>query len=228
MKNKSPPKYVGVAYEPRTKRYAATLYSQHRSHFLGRYDSAREGAIARDRAILHFGSNLPLQVARSSRKLGPASPEQLRDEAARVVRGRTKTGYLGVSVRPDGTWTAYISRNRRNLHIANLPSAEEAAIAHDRVELFFRPDSKRLNFPQRRLDPISPEDLRTQLRAVLKSKTTSKYRGVYYDTSGRSDAGRPLSRSGMWSTLLADGMSSATRQSRSTGLHCSTSVRQRN
>lgn len=186
MKSKSPPKYVGVAYEPRTKRYAATLYAQRHSHFLGRYDSAREGAVARDRAILHFASELPLQVARSSRKLGPASPDQLRDEATRVVRARTKTGYLGVSLRANGTWSAYISRDRRNLHIANLPSAEEAAVAHDRVELFFHPDSRRLNFPERRLDPISPGALRAQLRAVLKSKTTSKYRGVCYD-SGRQE-----------------------------------------
>lgn len=173
-------KYVGVSFEPRTRRYAATLYRDGRSHVLGRWPTARQGAIARDRAILHFGDDRPLQVPRASRRLGAASPDELRHEAVLKVVNNTASGMFGVS--PYGSaWSANVSWQRRQIFVGQFESKEEAGIAHDRVARYLCPGTTRVNYPDRDIVPTSIEDMRREATAEKKARTTSRYRGVTYE-----------------------------------------------
>jgi hypothetical protein len=92
--------------------------------------------------------------------------------------------------------------------LGNFPTREAAAIVHDRVELYLRPSSTRLNFPRRRHEPTSPAAMRVEARAALKANLSSRYEGMSFDSarvSGRawsasiSVRGKRLSL-GRWAT----------------------------
>jgi hypothetical protein len=165
------------------KRHQASL----RGHSLGRWPTARAASIARDRAVLHYRLDLPLRFPRASRRLGPASPAKLRKQATALTRARTKTGLYGVYPSKNGTWGAYVSRDRKLVFLGNFATRKAAAIVHDRVERFLRPSSSRLNLPRQRHEPTSPAAMRAEARATLKADRSSRYEGVSFDAARVSD-----------------------------------------
>lgn len=173
-------KYAGVGLD-RTSRHASTLLWEGRNVFLGRWDTARKAAIARDRAVLHFGAEEALQVPAASRRLGPASPDELKRQAAlQLARRKTSSGLFGVS--PVGRrWDAHVTWKRRDVFAGQYATREEAAVAHDRVEKFLRPHSIRLNYPDREIVPTSPDAMRREATARKKQRQSSRYRGVAYE-----------------------------------------------
>jgi hypothetical protein len=88
-----------------------------------------------------------------------------------------------------GTWGAYVTRERRPVFLGNFATPEAAAVVHDRVELYLRPTSTRLNFPKRRHKPTSPDSMRAEARAALKRGRSSRYEGVSFDAARLSDRG---------------------------------------
>jgi hypothetical protein len=164
-----------------------SLQSRLRGHHLGRWPTIRAAGVARDRAALHLRLDLPLRFPRSSLRLGPASPAELRKQATVLSRARTKTGLYGVHPSKSGTWRAYVSRDRKLVFLGTFTSEKDAADAHDRVEIFLRPSSTRLNFPRRHHEPTSPAAMRVEARASLKADRSSRYRGVSFDPARVSD-----------------------------------------
>lgn len=84
-------------------------------------------------------------------------------------------------------WVAYVNVRRRLVYLGTFPTAEKAAIARDRVELKIRPKTARLNFPRRKLVPITVEAMRAESHAALKATRSSRYAGVSYDDKRTGD-----------------------------------------
>lgn len=169
--------FLGVHFDKRTRRYAAAF----RGAFLGRYQNAEDAAIARDRAALEASSDLPLNFRRRALRLGPASPAELQEEALAHHRRRMGRPYYGVRPNPDGTYEAHVSIERRDVFLGRFERSRDAAIAHDRVQRFVNPAKGWLNFPHVKVDPISTEGLRKELRTAFKKRTSSRYDGVNYE-----------------------------------------------
>jgi hypothetical protein len=158
-------------------------------HFLGRRDTLREAQIARDRAILHFRLRQPLKHPKESRRLGPASPERLRFIAhAQLKRGSATSCYWGVSRGTGGdTWLVRFHHRGEELHASGFESADEAAIAVDRLRLHL--GLPPINFPERRLKPATLAELKQGLLVRRKEQTSSRYVGVHW--AGGDHLGRP-------------------------------------
>jgi hypothetical protein len=158
-----------------------------RGEYLGRWPTVRAASVARDRAVLHYRLSLPLRLPRSSLRLGPASPAELRKQATALARSRTQTGLLGVYPSKSGAWGAYVTRGRKLVFLGNFASKKVAALVHDRVEVYIRPTSTRLNFPRRRHEPTSPAAMRAEARAALKRSCSSRYTGVTFDGNRKTE-----------------------------------------
>jgi hypothetical protein len=229
--------------------YIAIVQASYVRYHLGSWSDGREAAIAVDRASLHFGLGVALNVPEESRRRGPASPAELKvlARASRPkLRGASK--YFGVAKLADGTARAQITVNGRsrniarfrteraaarlnfpneglppatideirreqerevnarmrrkasshfdgvscdrrgchayvplagtNLRIATYDDERAAALAYDRAVLYLLGGNVQRNFPRRRVTPASPEQLRTERRAEVKQRCTSKYVGV--------------------------------------------------
>lgn len=136
-------------------------------HSLGRWATQKEAMIARDRAILHFGLDLPLAHPRESKKLGPASPEELRGLVRDQVRDDQASRYTGVYWHPTkGSWYAQVRVDGLQISLGVYPEDEEEAAAEavDRASRHLgRPAP---NFPERKLAAKSPELLRAERRVL--------------------------------------------------------------
>ncbi len=171
------------------ERPAAHLYVEGIRHFLGRWDTEREATIARARAILHFGVKRRDRIGERARRLGPASPEELRRLSRTTYKAATATSrFHGVSLdRKRGAFCAQVRHERKPITIGFFNDENEAATAVDRVSAFLGLAHR--NFPRRHVRAASADDLRRELRAnprsslraVRKSETSSRFAGVIYD-----------------------------------------------
>lgn len=89
--------------------------------------------------------------------------------------------YLGVVSAPGGRFTAYVLHGRSNVHAGTWPTAEQAALARDRLVLHLGLE-KPLNFPDLARDrgPASAHELRREARLLHKGGTArgENYLGV--------------------------------------------------
>lgn len=189
-------KNAGVALRGRSGGYLARINVEGTRHGLGIWSTEREAAIARDRAVLHFGLDVPLNWPAASTKLGPLSPDRLRLEASRATREKNcESRYFGVMW--NGTraaWAAAIQLEGK-WKIIRCMSEEQAATIHDRLVLHYAPDNARRNFPEKRLTPASVEEIRRELLRIRKRDTTSRYVGVWRDdATGRWSAAIKVGR----------------------------------
>src|SRR6266700_638178 len=107
-------RFLGTRFHFTSRRYTAYLRVDDRLIHLGRWNRATDAAIARDRAILFFGKRIPLQVPSKSRKLGPASPEELR-RLGILSRKRADRNFVGVHFdRKSGHWIASVRHKGRH------------------------------------------------------------------------------------------------------------------
>jgi hypothetical protein len=113
-KKATKPHYYGVvSLKARGARpYQARIApKQGQSFYGGMWSTARDAALAVDRMILHLELERPLNLPRSSKKLGPLSPDELRamalsvsahrkapklDHAMRVIAGEGSGGSAGL------------------------------------------------------------------------------------------------------------------------------------
>ncbi len=167
-------KRIRPAVTSTTTRFEARITFAGRSHHLGRWDTKRAAAVARDRAILHFRLDRPLVFPRVARQLGPSSPERLRKLASEEHAKNSTSRYRGVS------WS---TRERQwrvqfgGVFVAFFDKEASAAVAYDRYVKHLGGSRALLNFPRRKSRPASLEQLRMERRGETR---TSKYRGVYF------------------------------------------------
>jgi hypothetical protein len=75
-------------------------------------------------------------------------------------------------------WAVIVCFGKKSVQIAQFDSAEDAAVAYDRVVIDAVGDDVERNFPRRRLKPASIEEMREWARLLWKKTTSSRFRGV--------------------------------------------------
>ncbi|NUP05391.1 MAG: hypothetical protein HOW73_04950 [Polyangiaceae bacterium] len=144
----------GAAFEARV------LFGGQMQH-LGQYKTARDAAIARDRALIYLGEEWRgLAEPEEAGRLGPASPEELRSAKTRARRTHRETGLLGVSLAPAGGYVARIQVDGAPKQIGTFALKEDAAVAYDCVARHLELDRSLWNYPDRELDAVPLEDVR--------------------------------------------------------------------
>lgn len=157
---------------------------------LGTWLRELDAAVARDRAVLWFGLDLPLHLPSESRTLGPCSPDDLRRIAgSERRRARGASRFRGVIWNHQlKKWRAFVRVDGTIEVVEGFESEEEAALAYDRLAIGLGADRARLNFPDRQEAPISASELRRELGVRRKSKLTSAFRGVARVKTNRWEA----------------------------------------
>jgi hypothetical protein len=173
-------KYLGVTTSG--GKYQAFVKVKARRVHCGQWREEGDAALARDRALLYFGLDAPLNLPRQADKAGPAPPKTLLAQARAKQRTSETSRFQGVhwdSRR--GRWAAIVCIGRKPIQIAQFDDEEAAAMAYDRVAKHLDKTGSDLNFPRRRLKPASIQEMRKWSRALWKRKTTSRFRGVTFD-----------------------------------------------
>ena len=181
--------YAGVCrdFSPRGG-WNPTLMIDGRARKLGRFDSAEQAALFRERAVVHYYGPASRYRNFPTKKVAPASIDELRLEH---VRARRRAGdprapvsdYDGVRImRRVGAdcFLAAVRVGERSVSGGYWPSEREAAIARDRLVLHFRL-GKPLNIPaaSRKLGPGGPLDLARAARAARRrAGGKSSFEGV--------------------------------------------------
>jgi len=175
-------RFTGVS--SRRGRYIAFINSNGATIEAGCWNSEKEAAVARDRAVLHLKLKRKLNF-KSSEKLGGASLERLRQEAGRHSREKFYSSlFHGVC------WDNLKSGWRASLRIATkeplrlglYDNEVDAAVAVDRAMIAHAPDDSRRNFPRRKLTPATVLELQNRGQVQRrKRRVVSEYRGVWWD-----------------------------------------------
>ena len=90
---------------------------------------------------------------------------------------RKKRSFGVIRVESRSCWMARIEKR----YLGQFETEEDAAVAFDRVARHLRIDRSRWNFPERKLEPATVEDIRREQRAKFKKGTSSSYTGVAWD-----------------------------------------------
>jgi hypothetical protein len=184
---------TGRERSAKVKRLKASVSLAGRYTYLGRWPSKNQALLARQRAQLYYGLNPVGATADEARRLGAASPDELKAEARRIPKVRTSSGYQGVSwCRGNQQWKAEIKVRNVRHHVGYFDSEEEAAVAYDRVAKHLR-SRQPLNFPNVATRPAAPSAVHREIRQARKLDTSSRYIGVSRD---------PLRRERPWFASL--------------------------
>jgi hypothetical protein len=156
---------------------------------LGLWATEKDAAEAYDRAVLHYlGAGARRNFPK--RRLPAADADALKEEARQRFKRETASRYRGV-FRTRQRWQARLSHEGRHESLGGWRTQREAAEAYDRASSYFFGKQAALNFPERRLGPEAPAELRRLARLVHKKRNrTSKYLGVWHH-GNRSSGGRP-------------------------------------
>jgi hypothetical protein len=188
------PRYLGVTAQPRVAKFNALVRHMNKTVYGGGWPTAKAAAIARDRLVLHLGVHKPLNFPKTSRRLGAASPEQLRRQARLLTKQLRKKRfpYYGVTWNERyGRWDTYVTWRGQSVILGRFKDPALAGAVHDRVLMYLRPpDPERraelLNFPDKRRRPLSPAAARALAVRLHKKTRTSRFRGVYRKQGKRS------------------------------------------
>ncbi len=150
----------------------------------GTWATAKEAAIAFDRAVLYYrGPEAPRNFP-ERRDLLPADAKQLLEEAHRAAKKRLEIPYDGVSRANGEHWIAKLRVDGLPRLLGTWPTAEAAAIAYDRAVLTYYGKTARRNFPERRLKPADIEQLQAEAQQARGVRAKSGYLGVSPTRSG--------------------------------------------
>ena len=172
--------YFGVTWSERRQRWSADVYAPHKrclhiAHFVDETEAAR----AYDRVALHcLGDQARLNFPRT------AKPAPLA-EVQRAARLQYKTSRFRGVYKDErrGTWVAQLRLpSGRLLTLSDWGSEEEAATAYDRAASFYLAGGAVLNFPARKSVSADIATLAAEKRRRFKTTTTSKFRGVSWDS----------------------------------------------
>jgi hypothetical protein len=184
-------RYLGVHWYDRDGLWKASVHHGGRVFQLGRFESARQAAIARDRVARRlWGEKAVLNFPRAD--LRPATVDEVRPKRVRrrVKYNREAEGLFGVQRRNQESrpWIATAVVNSRHYHLGTWKTPRLAALAHDRALLCYGgQDVNNLNYSEeaRRLGPADARTLRALARRELKEGATSRFRGVWWSERGK-------------------------------------------
>jgi hypothetical protein len=128
--------------------WVAQITVAHRSYSLGNWRTEREAVIAWDRAALHLRPHdALLNLPKVSRKLGPASPAQLSEEAHRLFKETTTSEYRGVNWNKSNKgWVAKVQHEREAHYLGTYGDQQRAAAAYDRAAIRLHKKRAKPNF----------------------------------------------------------------------------------
>ncbi|MBN2803016.1 MAG: hypothetical protein JXR91_07975 [Deltaproteobacteria bacterium] len=179
-------KYIGVVKDG--PRYRAKLHFQ-RYYDLGRWPTAEDAAVARDRACLFLGLHDRLQVSDRSIPLGKRDPLKLRSDA-HLAGQKFTSNYRGVCL-IQGRWVVSLGHKWNEYSVGSFPTERDAAIAYDRMVLYYKDQGHPLNFPENKTSPASVEQIKLELKES--KHRDSKFHGVFKSKTSKR---RP------WQTLV--------------------------
>jgi hypothetical protein len=185
-------RYLGVYWYERDQLWKASVRYGGQVHQIGRFESQRRAAIARDQVVLRYlGDKAALNFPFAKRR--PATIEQVRPKRVRrrMRYNREAEGLSGVQLRNRDSkgWIATAVVNSRHYHLGTWKTPRLAAIAHDRAILRYAGDgAKNLNYPEEALSlgPADERSLRALARREFKQQTTSRFRGVWWAESRKT------------------------------------------
>ena len=154
------------------KNYQATIKSAGKRTYLGTYDTAKEAAIAYDRAVLKANKSTTLLNF-------PDMVHNLDVEQKRTVRKLSSTGYRGV-YKNGNSYQASIKISGKTTYIGTFDTAIEAARAYDQAAIKAGRHYSELNDPDLKAklafwksDQAEVLPVTTQQKAVAKSSSSS-------------------------------------------------------
>jgi hypothetical protein len=122
------------------KNYQATIKSAGKRTYLGTYDTAKEAAIAYDRAVLKANKSTTLLNF-------PDMVHNLDVEPKRNTFKLSSTGYRGIGKTPSGRFAAAINTTGKNRSLGTYDTAIKAALAYDQAAIKAGKKKSTLNFP---------------------------------------------------------------------------------
>jgi hypothetical protein len=131
--------YRGV-YKTNGKKYQAQIKIDGKNSHIGTYETAKEAAIAHDRAILKANKSTTLLNF-------PGMVHNLDVEPKPKKYKRSSTGYRGVVKRGSGRFQVQITISGRRKHIGGFVTAKDAALAYDQAAIKAGKKKSTLNFP---------------------------------------------------------------------------------
>jgi len=124
----------------RRKKWQAGISIGGKHTYLGNYDTAKEAAIAYDRAVLKANQSTTLLNF-------PDMVHNLDVEPKRTNIKRSSTGYRGVEKRVSGRFRTKIYTNSNQIVIGTFATAIQAALAYDQAAIKAGKKKSTLNFP---------------------------------------------------------------------------------
>ena len=188
FKRETSSKYRGVTWSKHFDAWIAQIAHANEHHRIGQFDDEREAARAYDRAAAALHGRKAKLNFPNDRSLVPALPEEIARERYRATKEHTHSRYRGVTwSEVHGKWVAGVNLANTRVALGQFEEEEEAALAFDRVMLGLGAERALLNFPDEDTKPATARQVRREVREAFKEKTTSRFRGVYWET-----------RSGKW------------------------------
>jgi hypothetical protein len=167
--------YRGVSLH--RNKYRAMVYIQSKQKFIGRFETAKEAALAYDRAVVHhklqnkkinFPGGLPLDDEDYDALMNPTKK--------RMTARKNSTGYTGVAI-SGKRFRAQLSINRKVTYLGTYETAINAARAIDRAVILHKLPPEKLNFPGGL--PIDDELFTNpKKKRKLQARNTTGYNGV--------------------------------------------------
>ena len=157
--------YRGVSKN--TKKFQAYITIDGKYTHIGRYDTAKDAAVAYDHAVLK--ANKPTSLLNF-----PDMVHNLDVEPKRKKYKRSSTGYRGVTKLPTGKFQVQFTINSKRVTIGGFVTAKEAALAYDQAAIKAGQKKSTLNFPKEEKKQVLQEKQVKEKKEMKKKKTEKK------------------------------------------------------
>ena len=154
------------------KKFEANMYIKRKKIYIGYYDTAKEAAIAYDRAVLKANQSTTLLNFPDMVHNLDVEPKRKKQK----VRSSNTIGYKGVSkIKRDGKFLAQICIGK-NKRIGQFDTAIAAALAYDQAAIKAGRKSHTLNFPkdQKKQEKQEKQKKQVKEKKQKKQKKTKK------------------------------------------------------
>ena len=157
--------YRGVTKN--SKKFQAYITIDGKYTHIGRYDTAKEAAVAYDRAVLK--ANKPTSLLNF-----PDMVHNLDEEPKCKKYKRSSTGYRGVTKLPTGKFQVQFTINSKRVTIGGFVTAKEAALAYDQAAIKAGQKKSTLNFPKEEKKQVLQEKQVKEKKQNKPKKTKKK------------------------------------------------------